>query len=360
MLYGTNNLNFAGWGLPHRFGSFLCPSLAVFCLVFSSLCLSATAPDAKSSLEQLDPLELLITAPTKDTQGLSNPAQTSVEFIRRGGKISNPTERQIVSQNLSFEPLTKDEKDFLAADKTARAAVPANFAAQLDGTLPQNDLFLTAAPGTDVTRRLWKARIDAPKRDEESKTKNELRQLIERLRSVVIKSQQKSPRPSPVAEVVPATEPNDSNDAAEPPLQLTKEQPELQQTSSLSYKPVSPKTLQMLNNLAKDPNQVKNPFELAEVLFQSGFPKQAIPFYQQALNRCTPDPNDHSQNRAWIMFQLGNCLRTENPQAAIEIYKQLITEFPDSTWTELAKAREKLITWYQQDQPNTFTGKIDF
>lgn len=331
----------------------LCWSIVIF-LAFSILCLSSASFAKNSSPQELDPLDLLDSPPTKKTQSLPGSAQIPIE------KISNPTGQQLESQNLNIEALPREVNEFLSSEKTTRTNVPANFGAQLDGTLPQNDLSLTATSAADAAQQLWKARINAPKQNQESETKNELRRLIERLRSIIIMPQQKSPLPLPVAEEVPADEPNDNNDTPEPLPQLTKEQTELQQTSSLPYKSISPQTLQMLDNLAKDPNRIRNPFELAEVLFQSGFLKEAIPFYQQALIRCTPDPNDHSQNRAWILFQLGNCLQTENPQAAIEMYKQLITEFPDSMWTAMAKAREQLITWYQQDQPKTFIVKTDF
>jgi hypothetical protein len=68
-----------------------------------------------------------------------------------------------------------------------------------------------------------------------------------------------------------------------------------------------------------------------------------------------------SDDRAWILFQLGNCLRDSDPsagsgqalQAARNAYRRLIAEYPDSLWTDLAKARESLIDWYLKDDPLT-------
>jgi TolA-binding protein len=92
---------------------------------------------------------------------------------------------------------------------------------------------------------------------------------------------------------------------------------------------------------------------LGEVLFLSDYLKEASVFYREALNRKSPDKDDQAQNRAWILFQIGNCLRGDDPLTAMKIYRQLITEYPDSSWTDLAKTRHKLIDWYQKDKPQT-------
>jgi TolA-binding protein len=120
--------------------------------------------------------------------------------------------------------------------------------------------------------------------------------------------------------------------------------------------PVASQTLQMLENLLQHPDQTDNPFELAEVLFLSGHLKEASVFYREALNRERPDQPDPTEDRPWILFQIGNCLRHEDMPTAMKMYKQLITEYPDSPWTDLAKARHKLINWYRKDKPRTLIG----
>ena len=37
---------------------------------------------------------------------------------------------------------------------------------------------------------------------------------------------------------------------------------------------------------------------------------------------------------------------------AMKMYGQLITEYPNSPWKELAEARSKLLDWYQKDEPH--------
>ncbi|GAF86608.1 unnamed protein product, partial [marine sediment metagenome] len=131
---------------------------------------------------------------------------------------------------------------------------------------------------------------------------------------------------------------------------------------TLPYEPVADQTLQALEKLSQHPDQIDNPLELAEVLFLSGYLKRAAVFYQEALNRHSADEAGpvqqapalrESRNRAWILFQIGNCLRDEDRPTAAKMYRQLIVEYPDSLWTDLAKGQDQLISWYQKDQPQT-------
>jgi tetratricopeptide (TPR) repeat protein len=144
---------------------------------------------------------------------------------------------------------------------------------------------------------------------------------------------------------------------------------------TLSYQPVSEQTLEMLENLAQSDtatDQLRNPLQLAEILFLSGHHKQAAIFYQHALSR--RDPNDVTpakggfwawpsltgdpvhglalaQDRAWILFQIGNCLREDDVHKARQMYRQLIKEYPNCPWADLAKNREFLIDWFLVDKP---------
>ena len=63
------------------------------------------------------------------------------------------------------------------------------------------------------------------------------------------------------------------------------------------------------------------------------------------------------RNRAWILFQIGNCLKDDDLAKAQEMYRQLITECPGSPWAEPAKAREKLIDWYLKEKPRTLIAE---
>ena len=127
---------------------------------------------------------------------------------------------------------------------------------------------------------------------------------------------------------------------------------------------LSEETLKILAKQLQNPEQIKNPFELAEVLFHSGRLKEAAVCYQQVLLRA--DPNlppvlgrasawagqpDPNRQIDWILFQIGNCLRNDNPPKAMEFYSRLCNDHAGSMWADLAKARSMLLSWYRQDEP---------
>ncbi len=220
----------------------------------------------------------------------------------------------------------------------------------------------------DVHRDLWQNRISVPERGEDKKYKNELWGLIEQIRSIQFEPKSQEPKPVPTyigiepAPIRLQQEPNETSLITKAPQEPRKSgQPE--PDKELQYEPVSDQTLQMLENIsqsATERNQLGNPLELAEILFRSGHLEQAAVFYEQALNR--KDPNDVkdpalAQDRAWILFQIGNCLGQVpmyiGMPAAKKMYRQLIVEYPNSPWTDLAKAREKLIDWYLSEKPQT-------
>ncbi len=65
-----------------------------------------------------------------------------------------------------------------------------------------------------------------------------------------------------------------------------------------------------------------------------------------------------SRDRAWILFQIGNCLRKDDLPAAAKMYQQLLTEYPNSPWVDLAKAQSNLIAWYLKDEPVKLIAEV--
>jgi TolA-binding protein len=100
--------------------------------------------------------------------------------------------------------------------------------------------------------------------------------------------------------------------------------------------------------LVQDPNAVPNPFEVAEMLYKVGRYKEAAACYRAALKKTPVDKKHDSTDadRAWMLFQIGNCLAKENHSEAINAYRQLISDYPMSEWTPIAVSREQLIQWY--------------
>jgi hypothetical protein len=90
---------------------------------------------------------------------------------------------------------------------------------------------------------------------------------------------------------------------------------------------------------------------MAELLFLSNHPVEAAVFYRRALDLADAKGTAAPEDRAWILFQLANCLRETDMTQAEDVYTQLVAEYPDSSWSELAKAHGRLISWYQRVRP---------
>jgi len=220
-----------------------------------------------------------------------------------------------------------------------------NLASQINE--PEGGFTLPKDPNNRFMRELWRARISIADDQRDTESTNSLSRLIARIRSVVFKPKKITSEPLIIVEPVPTTQKEDTlddvNAPAEPGGKLIE--------AKLPFKPIADKTLQMLKSLSQDPNNVRNPFELAEILFVSQNHAEAVKFYRVALNRKDLDKAESSADGAWILFQMANCLRSDDPPAAAKMYTQLITEYPNSPWTDLAKARGTLIDWYQKDNP---------
>ena len=108
--------------------------------------------------------------------------------------------------------------------------------------------------------------------------------------------------------------------------------------------PVRPKIpSQVLAALASaSPEAVADPVGLADALYLSKQPQAARVFYEHALKKAESD-----DDKAWLLFQIANCRRQKEPAKASEIYQKLLTDYPDSPWSAVAKAQDALITWRQ-------------
>lgn len=219
---------------------------------------------------------------------------------------------------------------------------------------------------SEIAHQLWLNRLTPPKKQDDTKYKKELQQLIKLIRSVKFESKDKPAEPVIAIEPTKKAEPNETItiikqaqadevgfDQVQPFALAAEQKTQSTTDKSLPYKPVSVETLQMLHKLSTKPEQMHNHLELAEILFLSSHLKEAAIFYKHALKQMSQDDLISAKDKAWIIFQIANCLRDEDQQAAKKIYRQLINEYPNSLWTDLAKARERLIDWYLTDKPLT-------
>lgn len=228
-----------------------------------------------------------------------------------------------------------------------------NFTDEVNQKLPQISAAIPGDRSSDLGRQLWRAGMSVYEGKKDDKRKNELKRLIEQVRSIEFKPPK---QPEPVINIGPV-------ETTVEPNQTTSDKVVIEESSNKTigpkplYEPVTNRTLQMLGNVAQDPNQLENPFELGEVLYFSGHLKEAAVFYQEALNRTALNKPGLDRNRAWILFQIGNCLKDDDLTKAQKMYRQLIAEYPGSPWVEPAKAREKLIDWYLKEKPRTLIAE---
>jgi tetratricopeptide (TPR) repeat protein len=192
-------------------------------------------------------------------------------------------------------------------------------------------------PGQERLEDKTTARLNAPQ--------DGLRQIIEQIRSVRIKQSQ--PAQKTTEDRGRKTEYSSPSSVISHP---SSERPEVPAVK-VDAPSTTEKIMQDIEALIKEPNHISNPLELAENLFRIGKPGLAAVCYKQALSLIPPDdPNQHLE-REWILFQIGNCLKYDDPNAARESYEELLRTNPDSPWAEAARFRHNLIDWLQKEHP---------
>jgi TolA-binding protein len=204
-----------------------------------------------------------------------------------------------------------------------------------------------------LARNLWSSRITAPELTEDAQASQALKQLIRQVHSAAANEKSPVQLTAPKAEPKPAQPERAEStvtaaDTAEPPAQ-----PEPAAATASAALP--PKTQKTLENLRQNPTRVRDPLETAELLFLSGRPTDAVPFYEEALRHTRAGDPASGSDRAWILFQLGNCLRETDIAKAQDAYVKLIAEYPNSPWTEMARAGGRFLTWYQSTRPDQLT-----
>jgi len=346
----------------------------IFCLLFAIISLLTSAAYAETpSRGLLDPIGLL------EIHLTENPVPADVLISSESPDISlqewnspagiSPLQfatLSIADNVISTSETTKEP----IADILQNPSAPVQTAISKPVPPPNKDLPLTKNLLTDPKRQLQRARISYPVETENSKSKNELYRLAEKIRSVRFEPKNKPAPPMAILEPEPKTEPNEPVPDKTPPEEEKEEeqktepqpQPDIDQLeqSKLAFEPISSETLQMLESISQHPENLKNPLELAEILYHNGHLKEAAICYQLALSRITQDNTNQPLAKPWILFQIGNCLRNDQPSVAVQMYKQLITEYPNLPWVDLAKTRAKFIDWYQQENPESFIQEKQF
>ena len=286
---------------------------------FLLLIFSFSAPVSKAQISQkLDPTNLL-------ASDLNQTAQ-------QAGKINTPLQP-------AAKPSSIPEPSYII-DNT-----PLNFASQIGQQLSRTEHGKTNTRH-NMKQKILKTDMIALKNND-NKQKTELQEIIEQINSIEFKPGEK--KVDPVIIIEPTVFPESD--------EISTDIEDTSATSQPIQKQETDKILLRLRELSKKPEKQQNPLKLAEILFLGDYLNEAAIFYQEALKQTGTDDPKSIQDRAWILFQIGNCLKTEEPKTAMKMYRQLITEHPDSPWTNLAKTQDKLTDWYQTDKPEELINK---
>ncbi len=222
----------------------------------------------------------------------------------------------------------------------------------------RSDSSSTSLESNRLTQHLWQSQIAPPDPNEDLETRQSIEELIRKIRSV--KFDDTTPKPtftSPPAQLASQSDPNMMKLVVANTVEATAPTAAVPMSTTTPQAALPENTLKKLEELVKNPNQVSNPLEVAELLFLSGRLVNAGVFYKQALDLMPPENTGTNNDRAWALFQLGNCLRETDIAKAKEMYMKLIADYPASPWTELAKAHGRLITWYQSANPKQWISQ---
>jgi tetratricopeptide (TPR) repeat protein len=209
-------------------------------------------------------------------------------------------------------------------------------------------------PATEFTRKLWDSRISLVKESQVNPNRDQLKDLIRQIGFIEFKDNKHQPVIT-VEKIENDQAGNTSTDSKTTETDQQSSTPKLKHMDGN----ISEETLVILKKMAQKPEKLNNAFELAELLFSQGRLEEAAKCYIQALEDLMKKTNVNDSEKAWLLFQIGNCLHKTNPTEALKTYRQLIEEHPESQWNELAKIKSKVIDWYLQDKPHTLISKKD-
>jgi tetratricopeptide (TPR) repeat protein len=196
---------------------------------------------------------------------------------------------------------------------------------------------------------------EVPVEPNTAQARAELEKLIRELRSLSVSSA------APSAKTGKPSDPNavagSNKAAAERPSDANS--PQKSSAPAGSQAGAGQKKQQVIAEL--DPNSAPDPFGLAETLYRLGRYAEAAACYKVAAARpASADKRQSEADRAWVLFQTGNCYAKFDPAEAIKAYRQLITDYPTSEWVPVAICREQLMQWYIQSGVAQTSEKMQF
>ncbi len=216
---------------------------------------------------------------------------------------------------------------FLALTCTAFSAVmagPADQQKRSNDTSPDDGV-------RSAMKRLWSTHISAPA---EKKSGAKLDGAVRALKAIRM---DRSGKPSKTKKVTGKQQTTDQAEKLSAP------------PTSYLYQ-ISAEMLAKVKKLPK--GTVSDPAGLAEVLCLAEHHDVAAIFYDLAADRATDE-----DEKGWLLFRSANCLRLSDSVAALQRYRKLLAECPNSLWSPLGQAQAQTIEWYQTNKVTDLLDK---
>jgi len=322
---------------------FLLSSLILFALVLL-ICAGTCQGQISETIEtdQLDPTYILF------GKTLIENIQKEEDLTCRDDNLTVPDIELKVceSPNTIPQSLLHDEKSFFFSTMNLQGLVKQKHeeSVQPDPNTAQTEHVAFKKPPSTPKDDLLKTSISSVTADSDSPNKQMLGRLIEQISSVKLhpkpkKNQSQSQQQDESKEPAGNTKETTETAKIEPPP--AQENPQQQSTQTLN-----PEIVKRLEQIIEQSGTTNEPQLLADMLYQTGHYELAAYFYELAIGS---DPGD--TDKAWLMMQKAVCLCDGSPAQALQIYKNLVSQYPASLWVELAKNRQDLIGWLETQQP---------
>ena len=226
-----------------------------------------------------------------------------------------------------------------------------------------NDMVLADLPNTESTRSLWRDRTSlSPINSQDAQSRKKLQDTLRKLKSLrFVDLSESEVQAAPQDTNQPGTDTSPQSPENNPAFiirTVAPAVPEAPNDVKLSDSALTEETTEALRLLAQSPEKLRKPEALGQILFQGKAWLEAGLCYEESLKRLNAKSMGASDDKAWLLLQIGNCLKHSDPERAMKIYKQLILEYPLSLWSELVRVKGRWITWELRDKPKTLISKI--
>jgi len=209
------------------------------------------------------------------------------------------------------------------------------------------------------TDKLWQARITSPDRQKDITTTRKINELISKIESLDFEKKtankddkkEKQEKEKPIQpEKVRKQQPENAQEGNAETEENKKQENKANEKENYNKK----QTEKLIEKIVTKFEDAENPLELAHILLQGGYPEQAGIFYESALSKKQLSPTD----KAWVLFQTGNCFEDSNPSKAEKSYKELLIKYKDCEWSKIAESKLEILQLKRENQLDELISKV--